>query len=181
MEKLQGQLLIASPELADPNFRRSVVLLIEHDENGAFGVVLNHPTEVAVRDVWEEVTSVACDSPQTVNVGGPVVGPLMAIHDQPRFSEKEVMPGIYLATSREHLDEIVRSDKIEFRLFSGYAGWGEGQLEHELKVGGWITRRATSAYIFSGDDLWTQVGRDITSDVYSVLDIKHRPDDPSLN
>ena len=86
----------------------------------------------------------------------------------------------------EHLElnwQLVREPAAEFRLFSGYAGWGKGQLENEMKMGGWITTKATADYIFDDTaELWSRVSRDITRDVLGAeKHLKHFPDDPSVN
>lgn len=182
MESLKGHLLIASPQLADPNFVRTVVLLVEHNDQGAFGVVLNRPSNFSVKDFWDSVTDEPCDCLEPINVGGPVEGPLLAIHKQPMFSETEVIPGVYIAAQRDHLDSIVRQGE-PFRVFSGYSGWGAGQLETELKRGGWITMAAKSDFLFAPtDDLWYRTSQAVASDVLiSTLKIKHVPSDPSLN
>ena len=146
MSSLKGHLLIASPQLSDPNFQRTVVLLIEHNQDGAFGVVLNRPSDTTVQEVWEQVGQDPTDSLETINVGGPVPGPLLALHGAGPLSESEVMPGIHLSTQRDALDQLVRGQGT-FRLFSGYAGWGGGQLETELTQEGWITRQANRNYI----------------------------------
>ena len=185
MEYLKGQLLIAAPQLTDPNFNRTVVLMIEHDENGAFGVVLNRPTDKTIEDAWHEVDAEPCHCLKTIHVGGPVMGPLLAIHTCDRLAEAEIMPGVFLATQRDHIDELVRQHDEPFQLYSGYAGWGKGQLEGELEQGGWITREAKCDHIFEEDDedgLWERVGKEITEDVLGgALNIRHFPDDPSLN
>ena len=110
-------------------------------------------------------------------------GPLIALHSQASLAEAEILPGIYLAAHREHLDQLVRFTDVNFRLFSGYAGWGAGQLEHELIQGGWIVTPAKEAFVFSyANDLWRKVGNDVTGRVFeSGIRIKHIPDDPSLN
>jgi len=182
MPSLKGHLLIAAPQLFDPNFQGTVVLLIEHNEDGAFGVVLNRPSDTTVQEVWEQVGQEPTDSLETIHVGGPVPGPLLALHDAGPLSESEVMPGIHLSTQRDALDQLVRS-RAEFRLFSGYAGWGGGQLETELTQGGWLTRQANGDYIFyRQDDLWERVTKDITDEVLRpVLKATHVPRDPSCN
>lgn len=182
MSSLKGHLLIASPQLSDPNFQRTVVLLIEHNQDGAFGVVLNRPSDTTVQEVWEQVGQDPTDSLETINVGGPVPGPLLALHGAGPLSESEVMPGIHLSTQRDALDQLVRGQGT-FRLFSGYAGWGGGQLETELTQGGWITRQANRDYIFySQDDLWERVTKDITDEVLRpILKATHIPMDPTCN
>jgi putative transcriptional regulator len=182
MPSLKGQLLIAAPQLSDPNFSRTVVLMIEHTEEGAFGVVLNRPSDTTVQEVWEQVGQEPTDSQEPIHVGGPVTGPLMALHDAPLLSEAEVLPGIHLSTQRDTLDQLVRSPAA-FRLYSGYAGWGGGQLESELTAGGWITRQANGDYIFYREaDLWERVTKEITDEVLRpILKATHVPVDPSCN
>ncbi|MCE9548228.1 MAG: YqgE/AlgH family protein [Planctomycetia bacterium] len=183
MTSLKGHLLVASRQLADPNFRETVVLLVEHNGDGAFGIVLNRPSSTTVQDVWSQVGEAPTESTESINVGGPVVGPLMALHNAEQLSEAEVLPGVHLATHRDHLNQIVRSPAVTFRLFSGYAGWGGGQLEAELEAGGWLTRPANRDYIFyQQDDLWRKVGHDITAGVLGpMLKRDDLPHDPSLN
>jgi len=183
MNSLQAQLLVASPRLPDPNFHRSVVLLINHNEEGAFGVVLNRQSEISISEVWQQVSETPCDNLRPVNVGGPVAGPLIAVHTQESYSEERIMPGIYYATQKELLDQIVSQDDTPYRIFSGYSGWGSGQLESELEVGGWLTTGATCEYIFHDEeDLWQVVAQEIGSDIlFPNGPPKHIPDDPSWN
>ena len=183
MKYLKGQLLVAANHLMDSNFSRTVVFLIEHDEHGAFGVVLNRPSERTVSEVWSELVDLPCKCTEAINVGGPVLGPILALHGEASLSEAEILPGVYLAVQRENLDQLVSRPEVTFRLFSGYSGWGDGQLENELQQGGWITTTANAAYLFgSSEDLWHRVGQDITQNVLGgAKKIKHVPDDPSLN
>jgi putative transcriptional regulator len=184
MKSLHAHLLVAAPQLPDPNFYRTVVLMIQHDEDGAFGVVLNRPSDITIGEIWEQVAHKPCDSLDPINLGGPVEGPLMAIHTQESYSENEILPGVFLAMQKEYLNKIVQQKDRPFRLFSGYAGWAGGQLENELEVGGWLTTPATYDYIFRHpDDLWKQVASDIGNDILFSTQ-KHKrplPDDPSLN
>ena len=179
MDCLKGRLLLASAQLVDPNFSRTVVLLIEHDQQGAFGVVLNRPSDRTIGDIWDDISH----TDQRINVGGPVQGPLVALHGEVSLAEAEIFPGVYLAAHREHLNQLVRQTDADVRLFSGYSGWGAGQLEHELTQGGWIIAPTKEAFVFSlANDLWQQVGKAVTSKVFaSGARIKHFPDDPSLN
>jgi len=184
MKSLQGHLLVASPHLPDPNFYRTVVLLIQHHEQGALGVVLNRPSQSTVREVIAKVSDMACPTDDTVRVGGPIEGPLMAVHGLRSCSEAEVFPGVYFATQRDHVLRLVQQEDPPFRIFSGYAGWGGGQLDRELEVGGWLTKPASLKYVFhtAADELWKKVTRDIGAGILnSTLKIKQVPDDPSLN
>lgn len=155
MESLKGHLLIAVPELPDRNFFRSVVLMFHHDEAGASGVVLNRPSEITVAEVWQEVSDTESDCRQVVNIGGPVQGPLIALHTSLALAESQVIPGVFISMSRENLDAIVAQDFQQFKLFSGYAGWGPRQLDDEIEVGGWLTMEADFDHVFeSPDELW---------------------------
>jgi len=183
MDSLRGYLLIASPRLPDENFYRTVVLIIHHDEQGAFGVVLNRLTDNTVGEIWEMIADQPCDNHQPINLGGPVAGPLMALHTNEAYSENEVLPGIHFATHKDHLNRVVQEPGYTFRIFSGYAGWAAGQLEGELQVGGWMTLPADNDYIFGDTEgMWKkasqQVGETITLPLMRNVDL---PDDPSCN
>ena len=183
MRTLAGHLLVASPELSDDNFYRTVVLIIHHDEQGAIGVVLNRPTGSTIREVWEALADEPCESEQPINVGGPVRGPLMAIHTNPEASENEILPGVFFATHRDRLNEIVREASQPFRIYNGYSGWAAGQLEGELKAGGWMVMPATFDYIFGDPDtMWRQASQEIGAQITTPLlrDVKP-PEDPSRN
>ena len=184
MKSLQGHLLVASPHLPDPNFFRSVVLIVQHNEDGAFGVVLNRPSQRSVGEIWNQVSDHPCQNQQPINVGGPLEGPLMAIHTQPDCAENEILPKVFFATERDHLDQIVTQAEHPFSLFSGYSGWGDGQLEKELKVGGWLTMPAEFANIFRdpADHLWKKLTQNIGSEIIrSTIHVDRLPDDPSMN
>jgi len=183
MAGLQGHLLVASPYLADPNFHRTVVLMIHHGEDAAFGVVLNRLAEKTVQDLWAEVASTPCVSQGRVNIGGPVSGPLMAIHTNRSLGELEVLPGVYFSAQREHLEKLVRKPPSHLRLFIGHSGWAGGQLESELEQGSWLTLPATTELVFHDEvDLWKKVTQRVGREMLlSMLKIKHVPGDAELN
>lgn len=183
MKSLSGQLLVAAPELPDINFYQSVVLLIHHDDEGAFGLVLNRPMENSIKEIWSVVADTSCDIEQPINLGGPVSGPLMALHTNAEYSETEILPGVYMATQKDSLNAIVQQPELPFRIFNGYAGWASGQLESELQAGGWMLIPAKYDYIFDdSDSLWKRVSQDIGKHVTdTLLDIWTVPDDPSMN
>ncbi len=183
MTSLQGHLLIAAPQLPDGNFYRSVVLIIQHSDEGASGLILNRPSEVNLQDIWSQVADSQLDRDANINIGGPVEGPLMALHDRADVSPTEVLPGVYLSIERDQLDELVGCGDGHVKFFSGYSGWGAGQLEMELEVGGWLTTIASPQHVFEDpESLWQsvceQVGQGILFDNLGSLRI---PDDPSHN
>jgi putative transcriptional regulator len=183
MKSLQGQLLVATPQLPDANFFRAVVLMVEHNDQGAVGVVLNRRISKTVEELWREVGQSPCASRRHVNLGGPVSGPLIAIHTDEDLAEMVVLPGVFLSAQKGNLDRLVRQEEHLYRIFLGHSGWGGNQLETELEQGAWLTTPATIEYIFRDEDgLWETVAKHIGDDVLlSSLKIKHIPKDPSMN
>lgn len=183
MENLSGKLLIAIPDLGDGNFYRSVVLVFQHDSEGASGVILNRPSEITVGQVWDEISDAHIESDLVVNVGGPVEGPLLSLHTCQELSETEVIKGVYLSFSRENLNTLVADHTDdEYRIFSGYSGWGPGQLDQEMKVGGWLTFAARKEHVFGDTDkLWKSVCEDVGRDILKPHIGFRSPVDPSLN
>jgi putative transcriptional regulator len=182
-KSLAGHFLVASRYLRDPNFVQSVVLMIHHTEEGAMGVVINRPAEKTVREVWEMIGCEPCDRDDRIFIGGPVPGPLVAVHTLEPFAEHEVLDGVYVATKKDALDIIVRRKGLPLRLYSGHAGWGSGQLEGELEAGGWLTTEATLDDVFADHEtVWKTVTQRIGLEIMAPdLDTKHLPPDPSLN
>jgi len=183
MPEFQGHLLIASPTLRDPNFARSVVLLIRHNEDGAFGLILNRPTKVPLAQVWSQASESPCNSKERLHLGGPVEGPLMALHTQPSLSDLEILDGVYFSTEPDHLRTLVAQRESTTRFFAGYSGWGNLQLENEMAEGSWLTLPATAGHMFHNEkDLWDKVRREIADASLLVsLKIKQAPPDPRLN
>ncbi len=183
MKSLQGQLLIASRHLLDGNFVKTVILLIQHDEEGAFGVVINRPTCKVVKELWQEVGETGCESEQPVYLGGPVSGPLVALHTHKPSAEMIVAPKVFFAATKENLEVLVRQENYPYRIFVGNAGWGAGQLENELQQGAWLTMPATAEFVFgTSNDLWETISKRAgKAMLQSILHLKHIPDDPSVN
>lgn len=183
VESLQGRLLVATPRLPDENFFRTVVLMVQHNEHGALGVVLNRSSGRSVQELWEDLGDSPCEAQQPVHLGGPVTGPVMAVHTAEDLADLEIFPGVYLAAQKANLDKLVCQQEHRFRVYLGHAGWGGGQLEGELEQGAWLTASATGDYVFyDGDDLWEKVAKHIGADLLiSTLKLKEVPDDPSVN
>jgi len=185
MKSLQGSFLVASPHLPDENFAKTVIFMVEHNRDGALGLVLNRVTDASLREVWRELGDRDVASEQLLYEGGPVEGPLMALHGDRDLGGIEVVPRIYFTSEKDTLEELVGRCSLDYRIFSGYAGWGPGQLEQELKYGGWLTTAARRSLVFSEThDLWRQVthaiGDAITNDALKIKQ-QHRPQDPEMN
>jgi putative transcriptional regulator len=183
MKSLTGHFLVASPHLRDPNFAHTVVLMLQHEEQGALGVIVNRPGDKTVDEVWKMIGSEPCGCEQLVHVGGPVPGPLIALHDQKKLAEREVLPGLYLSMQKDAIDSLVRRTKAKFRLFSGNAGWGGGQLENEMGVGGWLTSPASVIQVFADPEgLWKTVCGEIGRRIIAPnIPPERMPKDPSMN
>jgi putative transcriptional regulator len=184
VDSLKGHLLIAPAYLADPNFSRSVVLMIQHDREGAFGVILNRPSGRSIADVWQELRGNPCDCREQVHLGGPVTGPLVVLHAEPELAEMRVVDGVYCSMSAERIEEIVSADRKLVRFYAGYSGWGGGQLESELATGSWLTVPGDVEAVFHvpDEELWTRATREASStDLFTAMPGAEGPDDPSLN
>lgn len=183
MLSLQGHFLIASPHLGDPNFMRAVVLMVQHDEEGAFGLILNRPLDQQLADVLTPEIGEQWSGELLLYLGGPVPGPLIGLHRNEEFAEQSILPGVFLSARREAMDALVEDPSCDLRVFHGYSGWGAGQLEDEMEAGGWLVAAASAEEIFSSaEELWTRLARRINLEILSgSTHLKHVPDDPSWN
>lgn len=184
MKSLQGQLLVASPKLVDPNFFHTVVLLVQHSDESALGLVLNRPLQTSVKAMWREVAEGEdCDIDGVLHQGGPCEGPLMVLHTDGDYAEMDVGGGIYFCTSRERIERLVHDGSAQMKFFVAYAGWTAGQLEAEIDEGSWLAVPATQQTVFEGDEhLWSDLIRAISrAGVAGIVDPKRIPDDPSVN
>jgi putative transcriptional regulator len=177
---LTGQLLVASPGLLDPNFRRTVVLVTEHNEDGAAGLVLNRPTDAEVSDVVPQLESLVDDG-EPIFMGGPVQPNGVLVLGEFLDPADAAVPlfGSLGFPSLEIPEEIVPLTTRR-RIFAGYAGWGSGQLEDELAREDWILEEAKNddAFTESPDELWADVLRR-KGGIYEL--VARMPDDPSVN
>lgn len=161
---LTGKLLIAEPMLEDPNFERSVVLLIEHSEDGALGVVLNRPTDIDVAAVLEHWGALAADPP-VLYVGGPVnQDSLVALGRRSSGLELEGWTQVLgdLGAVDLHLEPAELAPSLDgIRVFIGYSGWGPSQLEQELAQDAWVVVDAVVEDVFAPDPetMWRAVLR----------------------
>lgn len=178
-----GKLLISEPFLNDPNFKRSVVLMAEHTEEGTLGFILNQPSQFLLKelipDLWES------DFP--VFIGGPVeMDTIHFIHScyDKLNSGEEIAKGIYWGGNFETLKILVNNNSIsnsEIKFFLGYSGWSNGQLADEIAENTWIvSEKLTMDVVFSNneEELWREV---IVSLGPKFAHVSNFPNDPSLN
>ncbi len=150
--KLAPALLLSMPQLTDPNFARTVVLLCEHSEDGAWGLVLNRPTGRRAAQVVEFTPPASGDSGLEVWVGGPVEpqrGVIVLPEDPLEEDAFEVSLGVFISASAELLRKMIEGPSVEkARLLMGYAGWGPRQLDHELTESAWLISEVTLDIVF---------------------------------
>lgn len=156
MSSLAGSFLVAKPILKDPSFRQAVVLLLQHNDDGAFGLVVNRPAKVE-------------GLPFPLYAGGPCESDgLLMLHAHENWLDEkeekesnEVAPGVYLgdAACLERVSDPEPGSELQFRLFAGYAGWGPDQLEGELTEGVWAVVPASGPLLFEtpADELWDRL------------------------
>jgi putative transcriptional regulator len=180
-ESLSGQLLLASPALLDPNFRRTVVLVGAHSEDGAIGVVLNRPSEMMVGEAVPQLQETV-DDQEPLYFGGPVQpGAIVVLGEflDPTPAGLLVLGRIGFPAPEAGIDELAQATARR-RVFAGYAGWGEGQLDAELEQGDWIVQAAVP------DDIFTQAPEELWRTVLerkggSFALIARMPVDPNMN
>jgi len=179
MESLGGHLLLSAASLWDPNFRKTIVLIGHHDEDGAVGVVLNRSTDVSVAEAVPPLADlVPPDEP--LFIGGPVqpeAAVVLADFADPSVAQILALGSIGFLPEEMDPDEIGGIRRA--RVFSGYSGWGAGQLEAELEEGSWIVEPALPEDVFADpDQLWDRVLRRKGGE-FAIL--RTMPVDPSQN
>jgi len=161
-------LLVAMPQMGDPNFDRSVILMIEHGAGGAMGIICNRPGEITIEEIARAHELPVPRGTGSVLVGGPVDRERgFFIHRLPAIAEAvDLVDGVRLSVSRDSIEPILSGDPGDYRFCLGYAGWGPGQLEQEVVQGGWLTAPLTARRIFDTptEKIWTAVIRDLGVD-----------------
>ncbi|MEX5218986.1 MAG: YqgE/AlgH family protein [Nitrospira sp.] len=156
----KGVLLVASPRLTDPNFRETVVIVVEHGSEGTMGLILNRPTNVLLSEALPQFT-VLKGSTHRLFVGGPVEASRLLLLfrlKEPPADARAVFDGVYVGATPAVLERIItQANPAEtFRAFAGSAGWAPGQLTFEMNQGGWAILPPESFDIFDKDPatLW---------------------------
>jgi len=177
-----GRFLVSEPFMHDENFQRSVVLLVEHNEGGSLGFVMNRRLKVKVNEIIEGIPGFDA----SVFVGGPVEQ--STLHFVHRLGDKlegshQISEGLYWAGSFANLKDLILQGEVhpqEILFFVGYSGWGPGQLDTELERKSWIVAPQNDQFIFQDNyaDLWRQVLQEM-GDKYKI--ISNYPVDPRMN
>jgi putative transcriptional regulator len=174
VESLRGKLLIAAPSLFD-FFRRAVVLMVEHNEEGALGVVLNRVSETSVGEAVPALAGLAGED-EPVRIGGPVAPESVVVLGEfarPEDSPKVVVGNVGVVDPGDEQATVTRA-----RVYAGHSGWGPGQLENEMEHEAWLVEAASPEDPFRSGDLWTAALQRRGGE-YALL--ATMPEDPSLN
>jgi putative transcriptional regulator len=167
-------LLLAMPQVLDPTFSRSVVLLIHHEDGGSLGFILNRPSAIRVGEILKQMDvpwsgrqeSVAYfGGPVQQEIGTVLFAPVLA-DAGPEDTATEVLPGVALTQHIGDLARLAEAPPEEFRLILGYAGWGEGQLMAEILRNDWLTAPASRELVFAADpeEVWSAALRSVGVD-----------------
>jgi putative transcriptional regulator len=181
MDSLKGKLLLASPSLEDPNFTRTVVLVAEHTDEGAMGLVLNRPADMTVGESAPELEELV-DASEPLYVGGPVQPTaviVLAAFTDPGAAGLLISDDVgFLSAQLDLADSAAVTSRT--RIFAGHAGWGPGQLDEELEREDWIIETPRPDELFSSDPdaLWSSV---LTRKGGTFALVARMPENPSLN
>lgn len=169
--------------MMDPNFAQAVVFLVQHDENGALGLVLNRPLQSTIADAVGMVSEAARKSLLPLHRGGPCGEMILVLH---RANVTSKLPGdglLQFSTERDQIEWLLETHADPVKFFVGYAGWSAGQLEAELPEGAWLVAEASEADVFeSSPEMWTRLLRRIGHEMLKQY-VPERliPEDPSVN
>lgn len=222
-KNLSGRLLIASPYLTDGNFLRTVVFVVRHDAEGAFGLAINRPSDRRFRELVDSSAGEGTiREDDWIYLGGPVDGPLLALHDLAGIGEPcglceppgeaPLAPGesagsgvkytlhdhpaepwgsmsielgnppAWITGDDDHLRILLRRPDARVRYVTDYSGWGPGQLDHELQVGGWLVGDADGELLFGDPDrIWEEAVKRCGHEILTELAPGVRFGDPNLN
>ncbi len=184
MTSLKGHLLVATPQLLAPIFTRSVILILEHNDEGAAGLVLNRPTDATVASISDQVFQEPSDWEKPITLGGPVPGPMIVLHQVEDLSDQEILPGVFSTVDTEKVRTLIGRQVEPSLTIANYSGWSAGQLEGEISEGSWVSLPARSELVFweGGGALWKAVTKEFNARRLSrMLGIREMPDDPRVN
>src|SRR5262245_38084093 len=172
-DPFHASLLLSMPQLQDPNFARTVVLLCDYGPEGAFGLVLNRPTDMPATDMVRLDPPVVGGNDMPLWIGGPVEPQRgwILLGDEPQTEFKLIRDGLYLSTSQTLLREVLEARPApRARVLAGYAGWGPGQLDEELAQSAWLTADVDLDIVFdvAAEAMWETAIRRLGADPSSL-------------
>jgi len=184
MPTLKGHLLIATPHLQSPIFTRSVILMLEQNEEGALGVILNQPINATMSDLAGKIFVEGFEWDKPISLGGPVPSSLIVLHAIELLADQEIIPGVYMTADGSKVQELVARRPEPSLVVANCSGWGPGQLDGEIRDGSWLTLPATIYHVFGTEEteLWRVVVHEVSrKNLADLLGVRDVPADPSLN
>ncbi|MCC9603456.1 YqgE/AlgH family protein [Stieleria sp. JC731] len=164
---------------------RTIVLIVNHDDEGAFGLTMTRPTDQRLSDLIElSIPTGTIRQDDFIFEGGPVEGPLLAVHDLTGIGAPicDQDAGIWLTGDEDHLRLLLQRTDARVRFISQYSGWGPGQLDMELRSGGWLVGQADSQVIFANpDQIWETAVKRCGHEILSSISPGLQFNDPSVN
>ncbi len=177
-----GMLLIAAPALKGTVFHKTVVFVLQHNSEGTFGVVLNQPANEEIKCEWHKLIGTDA-SDRFIVQGGPIGGPVFALHQEQKLAEMEMPGGVFVSAGSDKFQQLIDNDDSCYRIVFGVAGWQQGQLSDEIEEGLWYTLAGDAEQVFD-DPTWMwekslrRYGQELICD---VIGIDRLPPSPLLN
>jgi putative transcriptional regulator len=184
MQTLKGHFLIASPQLDSPIFSRSVILVIEQNEEGVLGVIVNQQINTTLTELSGKIFPEDFEWDKPLSLGGPMASSLMMLHTNEALADQEVIPGVYITTDGAKVQELIDARSEPSLVVANYSGWGPGQLDGELLADTWLTLPATFDHVFwtGSKELWKVAVSQVKARALAVLaGVRELPPDPNLN
>jgi putative transcriptional regulator len=184
MQSLKGYLLIATPQLQSPIFTHSVILMIDQNEDGALGVILNQQISTTMTDLAGKVFVEGFEWDKPISLGGPVASSLMVLHTDESLADEEIIRGVYVTTDGSKVQELIEQRSEPSLVVANHSGWGPGQLDHEIRRDSWLTLPATIDHVFwTGEkELWKAAINQVSfQKLTELVGVHELPPDPSLN
>jgi putative transcriptional regulator len=175
-------LLIAAPALKGTVFHKTVVFVLQHNSEGTFGVVLNQPANEEIKCEWHKLIGTDA-SDRFIVQGGPIGGPVFALHQEQKLAEMEMPGGVFVSAGSDKFQQLIDNDDSCYRIVFGVAGWQQGQLSDEIEEGLWYTLDGDAEQVFD-DPTWMwekslrRYGQKLICD---VIGIDRLPPSPLLN
>lgn len=179
---LVGHLLVSTSRCEDSVLRGSVCLVLHHGEEGSMGLVLNRPIDFDVDNLWKYLKAPDDKEVRPIRFGGPMSGPILALHNQEQWAEVAPASGVYIAAHVDKLQQLVASHQGEVRIVVGQVLWKVGQLEHELENGIWLPVPATPELVFAPEeDMWRRGMFEVGNRYVAMLVGAEQPPHVSFN
>ena len=182
-EPLQGRLLVASRALEGTGFSRTVILILQENEQGTFGVILNRPADARAIEAWQKKSNSPEHVIQHLSCGGPLGGPVFAVHRDGDIGEIRVADDLFVSASTESLGRLFVGPDQHYRVFLGIAGWNEKQLQNETDRGLWyVIDDCEDDVVGPPDHLWERcLIRYGKSQLRGILGVSSLPDQSAWN